>query len=53
MDIRRLGRLAHPDRSADAEFWELCATATPADIAVSWAAVFAAVAGMILFSGLG
>lgn len=53
MDTRRLGRLAHPGRSADAELWDLCATATPADIAVSWAAVVAAVAGMILLSGFG
>jgi len=53
MGTRRLGRLAHPGRSADAEFWELCVLATPADIAVSWAAVLAAVAGMILLSGLG
>jgi hypothetical protein len=52
MDTRRLGRLAHPGRSADAELWDLGATATPADIAVSWAAVFAAIAGMILLSGL-
>lgn len=53
MDTRRLGRLAHPGRSADTEFWDLCVTATPADIVVSWAAMVAAVAGMILLSGLG
>ena len=53
MDTRRLGRPAQANRSADAEFWNICATATPADIAVSWAAMFAAVAGMILLSGLG
>lgn len=53
MGTRHLGRAAGPGHSAKAELWEFCSAARPADIAISWAAVFAAVAGMILLSGLG
>ena len=53
MDIPYHGWAAGPGRPAFPEFSEICAAATPVDIVVAWAAVFAAIGGMILLSGLG
>ena len=53
MGTRYRGWAAVSGRPAFPEYSELCAAASPADIAVAWAAVLAAIGGMMLFSGLG
>lgn len=53
MGTRYLGRAAGSDRPAFPEVSEICTATTLADIAVAWAAVLAAIGGMILFLGLG
>lgn len=53
MDTPYHGWAAGSGRSAFPELSEICAAATPVDIVVSWAAVLAAIGGMILLSGLG